>query len=98
MHQGQTVTDGHQADSDTVVLFQFVVESAYGPGSRLGVPGIGDVAVPEGVVDRDQSALVDVDPGFAGIDNPLFYLPSTMMLFSDAKGAIENVTEALFDL
>ena len=39
-----------------------------------------------------------LSPGFAGIDNPLFYMPSTMMLFSDAKSAIENVHEALLDL
>ena len=39
-----------------------------------------------------------LSPGFAGIDNPLFYMPSTMMLFADGKGAIENVTEALLEL
>ncbi|HZJ48335.1 MAG TPA: NAD(P)(+) transhydrogenase (Re/Si-specific) subunit beta [Acidimicrobiia bacterium] len=37
-------------------------------------------------------------PGFAGIDNPLFYMPSTMMLFSDAKAALEHIEEALADL
>jgi len=33
--------------------------------------------------------------GFAGIDNPLYYEPKTMMFFADAKGAINQLIEAL---
>jgi NAD(P) transhydrogenase subunit beta len=51
-----------------------------------------DLAATTVVIKRSLS------PGFAGIDNPLFYLPSTMMLFSDAKSALENIHEALLDL
>ncbi len=36
-----------------------------------------------------------LSPGFAGIDNPLFYLDKTMMMFADAKAAIEDTTTAL---
>ncbi len=52
-------------------------------------------------VDKAKTTVVikrSLSPGFAGIDNPLFYMPSTMMLFSDAKSALENIQEALLEL
>jgi NAD(P) transhydrogenase subunit beta len=39
-----------------------------------------------------------LSPGFAGIDNPLFYEDGTMMLFSDAKAGLEAVLAALGEL
>ncbi|MFB9124725.1 NAD(P)(+) transhydrogenase (Re/Si-specific) subunit beta [Paraburkholderia dipogonis] len=33
--------------------------------------------------------------GYAGLDNDLFYMEKTMMVFSDAKKVIENMTKAL---
>ena len=37
-----------------------------------------------------------LSPGFAGVDNPLFYdTEKTMMLFSDAKQGLQDVTSAL---
>ncbi len=55
------------------------------------------------ILDVDLAATTVVikrslSPGFAGIDNPLFYMPSTMMLFSDAKVALENIHAALIEL
>ena len=52
-------------------------------------------------VDRAQTVVVvkrSLSPGFAGIDNPLFYVDNTMMLFSDGKQAMEDVVKALADV
>jgi NAD(P) transhydrogenase subunit beta len=49
-------------------------------------------------VDRAHTVVVvkrSLSPGFAGIDNPLFYAHGTMMFFSDAKDALEAVHEAI---
>ena len=48
--------------------------------------------------DKAQHVIVikrSMNPGFAGIDNPLYYLPNTMMLFGDAKGAVTKLVEQL---
>jgi H+-translocating NAD(P) transhydrogenase subunit beta len=52
------------------------------------------------IIEADRAASVVVvkrslSPGFAGIDNPLFYDPKTSMLFADAKKALEDVAAAL---
>ena len=48
-----------------------------------------DLATTVVVVKRSLS------PGFAGIDNPLFYDEGTMMLFADGKAAVESVIGAM---
>lgn len=55
------------------------------------------------ILDVDKAATVVVvkrslSPGFAGIDNPLFYLPNTVMLFADAKKGIGDVVGAVKEL
>jgi NAD(P) transhydrogenase subunit beta len=49
-------------------------------------------------VDKAQNVIVikrSLSPGFAGVDNPLFYDPKTVMLFDDAKAALEKLVTSL---
>jgi NAD(P) transhydrogenase subunit beta len=51
-------------------------------------------------VDHAQTVVVvkrSLSPGFAGIDNPLFYLDNTLMLFADAKQGLADVVSAVAD-
>jgi H+-translocating NAD(P) transhydrogenase subunit beta len=52
-------------------------------------------------VDKARTVIVvkrSLSPGFAGIDNPLFYLDNTMMFFADGKAAMEQALKALADV
>ncbi len=45
-------------------------------------------------VDYARSVIVmkrSLSPGFAGIDNPLFYMENTMMFFGDAKSSMQDL-------
>jgi NAD(P) transhydrogenase subunit beta len=47
-------------------------------------------------VDNAQAVVVlkrSMNPGFAGIENPLFYNPKTVMLFGDAKASISQLIQ-----
>ena len=47
-------------------------------------------------VDQAETVVVlkrSMNPGFAGIENPLFYNPKTVMLFGDAKESIVKLIE-----
>jgi H+-translocating NAD(P) transhydrogenase subunit beta len=49
-------------------------------------------------VDKAHTVMVikrSMSPGFAGIDNPLYYMDRTLMLFGDAKGFVGNIVRAL---
>ncbi|MCH8925154.1 MAG: NAD(P)(+) transhydrogenase (Re/Si-specific) subunit beta [Proteobacteria bacterium] len=49
-------------------------------------------------VDKAQQIFVvkrSLASGYAGVDNPLFYMDSTMMLLSDAKAMCEKIVRAL---
>jgi NAD(P) transhydrogenase subunit beta len=39
-----------------------------------------------------------MNPGFAGIDNPLFLNPRTVMLFGDAKDSVEKLIGSVKNL
>jgi NAD(P) transhydrogenase subunit beta len=61
-------------------------------------PGSPIYGMPILEVDHARTVVVvkrSLSPGFAGIDNPLFYLDNTMMFFSDGKAALEDVLSAL---
>jgi H+-translocating NAD(P) transhydrogenase subunit beta len=52
-------------------------------------------------VDKARNVIVikrSLSPGFAGIDNPLFYLDNTLMYFADAKQGISEIIRAVKDL
>jgi NAD(P) transhydrogenase subunit beta len=52
-------------------------------------------------VDKSHAVVVlkrSMNPGFAGVDNPLFVEPNTMMLFGDAKESVAKLTAAVKSL
>lgn len=49
-------------------------------------------------VDKSKTVIFvkrSLSPGFAGIDNELFYMPKTMMIFGDAKNVVVNLVNLL---
>lgn len=55
------------------------------------------------IFDADKARTVMVckrslNPGFAGIENELFYLPNNVMLFGDAKATVAAITKAIKEM
>jgi NAD(P) transhydrogenase subunit beta len=49
-------------------------------------------------VDKAHTVMIvkrSMNPGFAGIDNELYYYPNTLMLFGDAKAVVTAVAKEL---
>jgi len=52
-------------------------------------------------VDKAHTVMVikrSMNPGFAGIDNPLYYLDKTLMLFGDAKAFLTDLVKELAEV
>ncbi len=52
-------------------------------------------------VDKARTVMVikrSLSPGFAGIDNPLYYLDKTLMLFGDAKAFVGDLVKELAEV
>jgi NAD(P) transhydrogenase subunit beta len=67
------------------------------PAARTN-PGSPIFGMPILNVDEARSIIVlkrSMNPGFAGIENELYYDPKTTMLFGDAKSSVNSVTEEL---
>src|ERR1700685_228431 len=67
------------------------------PAARAdtGSPSYG---MPILAVDKARTVMVikrSMSPGFAGIDNPLYYLDKTLMLFGDAKAFVNSIVHEL---
>ncbi len=49
-------------------------------------------------VDKARTVMVikrSMNPGFAGVDNPLYYLDKTLMLFGDARAFVGDIVKSL---
>jgi NAD(P) transhydrogenase subunit beta len=52
------------------------------------------------IIDADKARFViankrSMNPGFAGIDNDLYYADNTLMVFGDAKTVLGDITKSL---
>jgi NAD(P) transhydrogenase subunit beta len=96
LYEPETINpDLPRADVALVVGANDVVNpAARDPGSPIfGMPIL--------EADRAKTAVVikrSLSPGFAGIDNPLFYRENTLMLFADAKQGLDDLVRAVKEL
>ena len=64
--------------------------------------GAGDMQnqIPKPIIEAYKAKTVMVNKrsmasGYAGLDNPLFYMDKTMMVFGDAKKVVEDMVKAI---
>ena len=83
--------------SQTDVVFVLGANDVVNPLARTD-PSSPIAGMPILDVDKAHTVVVvkrSLSPGFAGIANPLFALDNTLMLFADAKKAIQEVITAI---
>jgi NAD(P) transhydrogenase subunit beta len=99
----EQLLDLEQADPQfpqTDVVLILGANDVVNPSARDD-PGSPIFGMPILNVDRAGTVIVvkrSLAPGFAGVDNPLFYNERTLMFFADAKEALEQTVRALRDL
>ncbi|HEX6299581.1 MAG TPA: NAD(P)(+) transhydrogenase (Re/Si-specific) subunit beta [Acidimicrobiia bacterium] len=99
----EQLLDLEQADPQfpqTDVVLILGANDVVNPSARDD-PGSPIYGMPILNVDRAGTVIVvkrSLSPGFAGIDNPLFYEDNTLMFFADAKEALEQTVSALRSL
>ena len=99
----EQLLDLEQADPQfpqTDVVLILGANDVVNPSARDD-PGSPIYGMPILNVDRAGTVIVvkrSLSPGFAGIDNPLFYEENTLMFFADAKEALEQTVSALRSL
>ena len=89
--------DANAEFSRTDVSLVIGANDVVNPDARNN-PGSPIYGMPILNVDQSQAVVVlkrSMNPGFAGIDNPLFVEPNTMMLFGDAKESVAKLTAAV---
>jgi NAD(P) transhydrogenase subunit beta len=93
--QLKEMDDANPEFSRTDVVVVVGANDVVNPDARNN-PGSPIYGMPILNVDEAQTVVVlkrSMNPGFAGIENPLFYNPKTVMLFGDAKASIVQLVQ-----
>jgi NAD(P) transhydrogenase subunit beta len=93
--QLKEMDDANPEFSRTDVALVVGANDVVNPDARNN-PGSPIYGMPILNVDDAQTVVVlkrSMNPGFAGIENPLFYNPKTVMLFGDAKASIVQLAQ-----